>query len=150
MLRFRTAPIAALILAVLASPGNAAIYKYVDADGNVTFTDKNRPGAIKIAEDVAHSPVTISSPARRSKTSNNTSPANFPKVDAATQHMRDDIRRTLLEEERGKEQKNLATARATQTNSAKHTPAEQEKLADNIRLHEKNIELLNKEMARIK
>ncbi len=150
MLKLRVAYTAGLILATLANPGYAAIYKYVDGDGNVTFTDKYRPGATKFADDIASGPTTITSPRRRGNSAKNASPASFPKVDAATQHKRDDVRRTLLEEERGKEQKNLATAKAALAATGKQPPAEREKQAENVRLHEKNIEMLDKELARIK
>jgi hypothetical protein len=149
MLKPRLISSIAFILATLATTSQAAIYKYVDSDGNVTFTDKNRPGAIKLA-DTPNEPASVSTSRRRGKSSYNPSPASFPRVDAATQTKRDDVRRTLLEEERSKEQKNLATAKATQASSGKRPAAEQEKLAETVRLHEKNIEMLDKELARIK
>lgn len=148
MLRHSSASIFALLLLTLSGSSQSAIYKYVDADGNTTFSDKNQPGAVKFADDPAVT-VTVTGK-RRNKIIHNTSPANFPKVDASTQHMRDDIRRTLLEEERSKEQKNLTAANNARSSTGKKTSAEQDKLAENIRLHEKNIEMLDKELARIK
>jgi len=149
MLKHHSSIFAALVLAVLSAPGHAAIYKYIDSDGNVTFTDKYRPGAIKFA-DSPDEPSTIIIKGHHKSSTRTPSPANFPKVDSATQRKRDDVRRTLLEEERSKEEQSLAAARATQAGAGKRPLAEQEKVAENIRLHEKNIEMLDKELARIK
>jgi len=150
MLKSRAALTAAFILSILATPCQAAFYKIVDRDGNVTYTDKYRPGAIKFADAAPGGPVTITLSRQHGRPSYKASPANFPKVDAATQHKRDDVRRTLLEEERRNEQRSLASARATLATAAKRPTVEQQKLAENVRLHEKNIEMLDKELARIK
>lgn len=150
MLKSRAALAAAFILSTLATPGQAAFYKYVDSDGNVTYTDKYRPGAIKFADAAPGGPVTITMSRRHGGTGYKASPSNFPKVDATTQHKRDDVRRTLLEEERRNEQRNLASAKTTLATAARRPAVEQQKLAESIRLHEKNIEMLNKELARIK
>ena len=85
-------------------------------------------------------------------------PSNFPKVDAATQKGRDDVRRTVLTDELATEEKLLDEARAAYANGAPPpTPAEQvapEKYAERVvklrqamTLHEKNIEALKKELA---
>lgn len=142
------APCIALTLALLAPTARAAIYKYVDSDGNVTFTDKFRPGAVKIADMPDEPPAAPKS--RRASKYRSASPNDFPKVDVATQRKRDDIRRNLLQEERDSEVKNLAAARANLTAAGNRPPAEQSKLTENVRLHEKNIEMLDKELARIK
>jgi hypothetical protein len=149
MLKSRFSISAALVLAVLSGPGHAAIYKYIDSDGNVTFTDKYRHGAVKFA-DTPDGPSTIVIHKHGKTSTRPPSPVNFPKVDSATQHKRDDIRRTLLEEERRKEEQNLATAKALQAGTARRSPGEQEKMAENVRLHEKNIEMLDRELAHTK
>jgi hypothetical protein len=142
-------PAVVTALALLALPCQAAIYKYVDSDGNITFTDKYRPGAVKIAASPDDSAESTTKSRRRGKSPIRATPANFPRVDAATQQKRDDVRRTLLLEERGKEEKSLAAAKTTQA-SGKGTPDDRKKQSENIRLHEKNIELLDAELARIK
>lgn len=137
----------ALLLAGLALPVQAAIYKYVDADGNVTFSDRDRPGAVKFIDDgKGHA---ISAPRKR-RGIGGPSPANFPRVDQQTQNKRDDVRRTLLLEERGNEEKALATTRTSLIDGKPRSAAEQTRLNENQRLHEKNIEMLDKELARIK
>lgn len=142
-------PAVVTALALLALPCQAAIYKYVDSDGNITFSDQYRPGAVKIAESPDVEPGKATKNRRRGKSFSRATPANFPRVDAATQQKRDDVRRMLLQEERGKEEKNLAAAKAAQA-TGKGTPDQREKQAENVRLHEKNIELLDAELARIK
>ena len=85
-------------------------------------------------------------------------PSGFPKVDAATQKGRDDIRRKVLSEELATEQKLLDDARAAYANGApaglpeeQHMPqiyaARVAKLKQAVSLHEKNIEALQKELA---
>ena len=85
-------------------------------------------------------------------------PAGFPKVDAATQKGRDDVRRRVLTDELAAEQKLLADARAAYANGAPPpTPDERsapQKYAERVvrlrqamSLHEKNIEALEKELA---
>ena len=137
----------ALVAAGLAMPAQAAIYKYVDAEGNITFTDRYRPGATKLVD----TPGDASTAApRKSRRHASPSPANFPKVDRQTQSRRDDVRRTLLLEERGNEEKALAGTLANLASGKPRTGAEQTRLLENRRLHEKNIEMLDKELARIK
>jgi hypothetical protein len=87
-----------------------------------------------------------------------TTPSGFPKVDAATQKGRDDIRRKVLSEELTTEQKLLDDARTAYANGApaalpdeQHMPQKYAervaKLRQAVSLHEKNIEALQKELA---
>lgn len=135
-----------LFLAGLAWPAQAAIYKCTNAEGDVLFTDNKRAGACKLVEGESGT----AAPRKRASQTGNPSPASFPKVDKQTQSKRDDVRRTLLLEERGNEEKALAATRASLANGKPRTPAEQARLTENQRLHEKNIEMLDKELARIK
>ncbi|MDD4881307.1 MAG: DUF4124 domain-containing protein [Gallionellaceae bacterium] len=136
-----------LLLTGLALPAQAVIYKYVDADGNVTFSDRYRPGAVKFIDDGKGHAISTS---RKHRGNVGPSPANFPRVDRQTQNKRDDIRRTLLLEERGNEEKSLAATRANLASGKQRPAVEQNRLIENQRLHEKNIEMLDKELARIK
>jgi len=89
---------------------------------------------------------------------NAATPSGFPKVDAATQKGRDDIRRKVLTEELVTEQKMLDDARTAYANGApaalpdeQHIPQKYAervaKLRQAVSLHEKNIEALQKELA---
>lgn len=142
-----------MLLVVSASQAQAAIYKYVDAEGNTTFTDRHRPGAVKLIDTqdslVTSVPTPRKSSGGRASAKHNPSPTSFPKVDASTQNRRDDIRRKLLTEERTNEANALAAVREQLANN-KRPAAELARLKEGLRLHEKNIEMLDKEMARIK
>lgn len=138
----------AILLAGLITPAHAVIYKCVGPDGQITFTDRRLSRSCHVF-DSANGPATTASPPRR-KASANPSPASFPKVDRQTQQKRDDVRRSLLQEERKNEENALAAARASLADGKSRSPAERTKLTENQRLHEKNIEMLDKELARIK
>lgn len=138
-----------ICLALLVSPAQAAIYKYVDGEGNITFTDRYRPGAVKLVDTPDSGSPTSSSDKPRKRASANPSPANFPKVDKQTQSKRDDVRRSLLLEERKNEETALAGVLSALT-GGKRSAAESARLQESRRLHEKNIEMLDKELARIK
>lgn len=113
---------------------HAEIYKYTDENGHVTYSNSPRQGAKALNVG----------PAEKRKTAS--SPSHFPKVDKATQKQRDAMRRQLLLDELGNEQRSLEATRAAQ----RQPGADASKLAETLRLHEKNIEMLNKELARIK
>ena len=133
----------------------AEIYKFIDDQGNVTYTNMPRPGAKKLELDVPP-PATATSPnaasvgkkPRSGVTSS--SPAYFPRVDPNTQRRRDDMRRQLLMEELASEQRNLDAARRALAGASRQPGADLNKLADSVRLHEKNIEMLNKELSHIR
>jgi len=143
----------------------AEIYKHVDADGHVTYTNMPMKGAVKLNLE----PPTSSSPgdkAGRSSTSTPT-PANFPKVDKENQKQRDDKRREILEGELASERKALEEAKKAYAegeanpevfrgkngkvyrNVAKYQEKMQ-KLQEDVSLHEKNVGLLEKELGSLK
>lgn len=134
-----------LLLTLLALPALADIYKHVDAQGNVTFSNIPMKGAQKL--DLGPMPQTIAGPRAKSgapRASANPSPADFPRVDSATQRSRDQTKLQILQDELGNEQKLLDTAR--QRYAASPADARQR---DNVTMHEKNIEALRKEIARV-
>lgn len=110
---------------------HAEIYKRVDAQGRVTYSNVPMKGATKLNLEPLN---TV--PATRPKTSV-ASPSGFPKVDGDTQKKRDDTRRRILEEELAAEEKLLAEATT-------------QKDATAVTLHEKNVSALKKELANIK
>ncbi len=86
------------------------------------------------------------------------SPAGFPKVDAATQKGRDDMRRRVLADELATEEKLLAEARAAYAGGAPSALPEERadvekyrvrigKLREAVGVHERNIEALKKELS---
>jgi len=165
-----------LLMLSLTLPAVADTCKYEDADGRVIYSNMPMKGAKKIAcfgFDGASTP----SGARSGKTSraSQPTPSNFPRVDAGTQKQRDDTRRKILEEELAAEQKALEQARKDyaegeenpetfkttimgkngkpQTVTRRNVAEYEEKLRklqDSVDLHEKNIQMLQKEIDGIK
>ncbi len=155
--------IAGLLLTCCAFSVQAEIYKFVDDSGHVTYTNLPRPGSKKL--DIEASPpsqlpkidATGKSLRPRSKSSGRgssldglTAEQRGLKVDGSTQSRRDDMRRQLLQEELDGEQRNLAAARSALLGAGRRTGSETDKLVDAVKLHEKNIEMLNKELANIR
>jgi len=145
----RTALLLSPIL--FAHPASAEIYKYVDENGRVTYTNVPKQGAKKLDLD----------PIAAKKTRNNVGPADFPKVDNQTQKKRDDQRKQILNEELATEEKSLADAKvALKEGEAQRLGVEArnypkyldriKKLKDDIAMHEKNIGALKKELGVLK
>jgi hypothetical protein len=85
-------------------------------------------------------------------------PAGFPRVDAETQKGRDELRRKVLTDELAAEEKYMAESRAAYDNGAPQPLPEEKadaekyrqrisRLREAVRLHERNIEALKKELA---
>lgn len=131
----------------------AEIYKFVDDNGMVTYTNMPRPGLKPetVIPDAPGPGKTAAPPASvKRKSSSSGTPAYFPRVDTGTQRKRDDMRRKLLEEERSSEERNLAAARSALVQGSRQPGSDLQKLLDAVRLHEKNIEMLNKELSHIR
>ncbi len=135
----------------LALPAAAEIYKYVDENGRITYTNVPKRGAKKLDLD----------PVSAAKTRNNIGPASFPKVDNQTQKKRDDQRKQLLQEELAAEEKLFTDSKiALKEGEAQRLGDEArnypkyldriKKLKDNVAQHERNIEALKKEMGEFK
>ncbi|MBU3737255.1 MAG: DUF4124 domain-containing protein [Methylobacterium sp.] len=156
-----------LTAAVLALSGTAyaEIYKQVDADGRVTYSNVPSKGAVKLnLEPPAQGGGSGAAPSQKARVP---TPANFPRVDEDTQRVRDDKRRQILESELAGERKALEEAKKNYTegeanpesfigkdgkryrNMAKFDEKMQ-KLREEVSQHEKNIELLEKEINNLK
>ena len=146
---------------MLLAPGaGAAICKYIDADGNIVYSNvaqgKNlRKLSCDIADDSPR-PKGASSGAAKAPT-----PAGFPRIDADAQKSRDELRRKVLEDELASEEKLLGEARGAYGNGAPAPLADEQNDAEKYRqrinrlrqamqLHERNIEALRKEIAAIR
>ena len=145
---------------------HAEIYKQVDANGHVTYSNIPSKGAIKLDID----PAPASAPAKgvgKTPGARTATPPGFPRVDKNTQAQRDDKRRQVLQDELANERKALEEARKnyaegeakpevfttaggkTNRNVAKFDEKMQG-LQAQVSLHEKNIQLLEKELASLK
>lgn len=148
-----------LLSLVLAAPAHAEIYKYVDENGQVTFTDVYRKGAKRI--DLPGGPAPISSGAKASRrASYNPSPADFPRIDSATQKRRDDIRRQVLQDEIAGERRNADEARRQLALGERLQPGERatdatylnrvNKLRAAMQQHEQNVASIQRELSNLK
>jgi len=135
----------------------ADICKYVDADGNMHYTNvAPEKGWKKLSCGVGDQTRGDVSTAKATPT-----PAGFPKVDADTQRGRDGLRRKVLSDELDTEEKLLIEARDAYGDGAPAPLADEQKdaqkyanrlskLRQAVSLHEKNIEALRKELAALK
>lgn len=144
----------------------AEIYKHVDAEGKVTYSNVPMKGATKLDLEPA-----ISGTAPNAATPKTPTPANFPRVDKSEQKQRDDKRKQILQEELAAERQALEDAKKAlaegesdpevfkvkgkdgKTVTRRNVARYQEKISqlqENVSLHEKNIELLEKEISALK
>jgi hypothetical protein len=164
---------AAALALVVAAPASAEICKYIDADGNIhysnvppdkgfrrlscTLGDESAPKKAPAAPPAANANAGAgSAPARPATPAS--APAGFPRVDAETQKGRDDVRRKVLGDELSAEEKLLAEARTAYADGAPQPLPEERndaekyrqriaRLRESVLLHEKNIEAIRKEIA---
>ncbi|OYY93336.1 MAG: hypothetical protein B7Y41_11175 [Hydrogenophilales bacterium 28-61-23] len=144
----------AICLILLALPPMAfgEIYKFVDENGVVTYTNMPRPGVKPqvVIPDLSR-PAPASSATGKTKSSGRiATPSYFPKVDTGTQLKRDDMRRQLLMEELRSEERNLSASRASLAQASRQRGADVGTLTESVRMHEKNIQMLNKELSHIR
>jgi regulator of protease activity HflC (stomatin/prohibitin superfamily) len=152
----------------LAISGNAyaEIYKRVDADGRVTYSNVKTKGATRLELDPDAN--TISNDRPKAIANKRTpTPEGFPKVDKQTQNQRDDKRKDILQSELEAEKAALAQAKQAYaegeskpevyqkknangtTSTFRNVPKFEEKmkgLQAEVDNHQKNVELLQKEL----
>jgi hypothetical protein len=171
------AALTTLLLALLPAAGayaQSVIYRCVDKEGRVLYTDTNA-GNCKVVDSIISGaisapPATSRAPAAgmrqgagRSASSSaapTASPANFPRVDNATQRARDDDRREILNEELRAEEKKLTDLKRDFNNgeperqgNEKNYAKYQERVArmrDDIARAEKNVDAIRREIGNIR
>lgn len=141
----------ALLMLALPPVALGEIYKFVDENGLVTYTNMPRPG---VKPQLIIPDLSKSSPAKPASKPTSSgriaTPSHFPRVDTSTQTKRDDMRRQLLVEELRSEERNLAASRNELSLGSRRPGADIGKLTDAVRMHEKNIQMLNKELSHIR
>ena len=163
-----------ILLAVFMLPqlSFAEIYKHVDAEGRVTYSNVKIKGAKKLALEPAdtsfgtgasNSDSNEANSVKRAPATRTATPANFPKVDANTQNQRDGKRKDILQSELNGEKKALEEAKAAYAEGAakpevyrtkegkifRNVPKFDEKMKNlqaEVDAHQRNIELLQKEI----
>ncbi len=143
----------------------AEIYKIVDANGNVTYSNVKLKGGKKLDLEPADTSFGNSnnSETKRVPQAKTPTPAAFPKVDAGTQNQRDDKRKEILQGELEAEKKALEDAKLALAEGGKNpevfktkdgktfrnVPKFEEKmkaLQAEVDAHQRNIDLLSKEI----
>lgn len=155
--------IPSLLVCLLFVPtlAQAEIYKYVDENGEVTFTDVYKKGSKRIDMPGVPSSLSYGGGGKLQKrASYQPSPSNFPRIDVATQQKRDDIRRQVLLDEVAAERKNAEEARRQLAIGERLQPGEKvsdstyvnrvKKLRATIAEHDQNIAAIQREINNLK
>ena len=155
--------IQSLLLCIVLAPtlAQAEIYKYVDENGEVTFTDVFKKGSTRIDLPAVPRGLSYGGGAKLQKrASYQPSPSNFPRIDAATQQRRDDIRRQVLQDEVAAERKNADEARRQLAIGERLQPGEKvsdssyvnrvKKLRATIAEHDQNVAAIQREINNLK
>ena len=103
----------AVLALALAPLAHSSVYKCIDANGSVTYTNDSTlgRGCRQLSEDQPVSTVPVPPP-RVPAATPRTTPSDFPRVAPETQRARDDTRRQVLEKELAAEEAALDAARA--------------------------------------
>ncbi|MCB1909258.1 MAG: DUF4124 domain-containing protein [Rhodocyclaceae bacterium] len=152
-----------LALAIFGSSASAGIYKCVDSQGRITYTNDvdNAKGCSKLDEDLPVSSVpALKAPARPAPQAGGTAERDFPRVSPDEQQSRDESRRSILDSELKAEQKALADAEkafAEQDSIRFGDERNYQKKLDRlepfkqqVELHRRNIEALQKEITNLR
>lgn len=154
------------VLAAFTHLAMAEIYKYVDADGRVTYSNVKLKGSQRLDIEPADSnfgTMERTPAGKRPETSRSPTPSNFPKVDSTTQNQRDvkrkDVLRAELESERqalerakqayAEGEANPEISRGPNGKTFRNMPKFQEKMSNlqaAVDVHQRNIELLTREL----
>jgi hypothetical protein len=141
----------ALVLGLACTAVQAqSIWLCVDDEGRRTFT--NSKGAAKNCTAVETQPV-ASVPAPRagqrpSASPPSASPANYPKVDGATQQSRDSDRRRILEDELRGEEERLTRARGELSAAeGRSDAARSQRLREDVARADANVQSLRRELS---
>ena len=143
----------------------AEIYKTVDAEGHVTYSNVKLKGAKKLDLEPADTSFGTNSggEGKRASQAKNPTPASFPKVDAGTQSQRDGKRKEILQGELDAEKKALDDAKKAYAEgesspevfktkdgkTLRNVPKFDEKMKSlqaDVDAHQRNIDLLQKEI----
>jgi hypothetical protein len=155
-----------LIVIAFSSNAFAEIYKRVDADGRITYSNIKTKGATRLEFDPDANNIANDRPKSSSKSASNQrtpTPEGFPKVDKQTQNQRDGKRQEILQNELDSEKVALEEAKKAYAEgeakpeiyktangaTMRNVPKFQEKmksLQDEVDSHENNIKLLQKEI----
>ncbi len=156
----------AIVFAVLSSNAYAEIYKRVDADGRITYSNVKTKGATRLELDPDANTIANDRPKASENNAGNkrtATPDSFPKVDKDTQNQRDGKRQDILKSELDSEKAALEQAKkahaegesnpevfkAANGKTFRNVPKFEEKMKSlqaDVDSHQNNIKLLQKEL----
>jgi hypothetical protein len=143
---------------MLSGQASAEIYKYIDENGQVTFTDVQRKGvkASKVYDLPAGPAKSRRGTTKSVRKTSSHRPEGFPRIDPATQRKRDDIRHRVLQEELDSERKSLEEADKQLSIGSRLMTGERptdasyltrvKRLQDAVDRHQSNIIAIQKEL----
>lgn len=153
---WKAALCASLLLAWL--PAQADVWKCVDAEGKVAYTNTKPAGkgCKLLSQD---QPVSTVTP-HRPRAAATPTPGNFPRVDSNTQKERDLSRRQILEKELAQEQgqldkaqKELADQEAIRIGDERNYQKVLDRLKpfqDRVAEHQRNVEAIRNEITKLR
>ena len=144
-----------LMWSPLAAAQASTLYKCTDGSGTVLYTNQKaaKKDCTVISVMLPPAPRSEGPAAGAAPKRNGTaapSPADFPKVSDNEQKSRDGDRRAILERELDAERGNIEKARQSLAAAPPPAADKAQTLRDTIALHERNVEALNKELAKLK
>lgn len=156
----------ALVVASLSGNAFAEIYKRVDADGRVTYSNVKTKGATRLELDPDANVISNDRP-KSAGSKRTPTPEGFPRVDKDTQNQRDGKRKDILQNELDAEKAALDQAKKAYAEgesnpevfktkdgkTLRNVPKFEEKMKTlqvDVDSHQKNIELLQKELDSLK
>lgn len=149
-----------LLLTLLAGSAHAQVYKCVDEEGRVTYTNDRTiaKGCTQLSQDQPVS--TIPAPAARPSPAPSATPQNFPRVSPDAQRERDQSRRQILEKELAQEesalaeaQKALADQEAVRYGNERNYQRVLDRLApfkEKVEQHQRNVDALKRELRELR
>ena len=163
----KTLSLVTLVVIAFSSNAIAEIYKRVDADGRITYSNIKTKGATRLEFDPDANTIVNDRPKSTGGSSSSNkrtaTPEGFPKVDKQTQNQRDGKRQEILQNELDSEKAALEEAKKAYAEgeakpeiyktangaTMRNVPKFQEKmksLQDDVDSHQNNIKLLQKEL----
>lgn len=146
---------------------DAAIYKHVDKDGHVTYSNVKIKGSKKLDIAPANTSFGTNAQKKYKPSTKESTPAYFPEVTKNTQQQRDASRKEILLSELESEKQALFTTKAAFDEGAKKPETfknpngstsrnvskykeKMKKLQDIVNVHQRNVNLLEKEISNIR
>lgn len=148
------------VLLTLGSVAHATVYKCVDGNGRVTYTNDSAIGRSCTTLNTDQAITSIPAPTRKPSTrapASSSGSGDFPRVSPGAQQERDATRRQVLEKELQTEEQSLAKSREALSSREAILTADdsstQEILRphkDRVELHLRNIEALRREIGNLR